>query len=165
MSFLQNQDAFVLLAFLRAHNGPWSHFMCTNSLAERFGWTRQRMGSARTRLIALEYIKPVAKPDADTRLCSDGPIKQKGGEDRTPILNLHPLLLPPALTALREQASAIQRSPPRVNEIVIWPRAISSDPEDCCEPLPGQTYAIVTIWQQQSKAQMESFGSTSAREE
>src|SRR5262249_26816213 len=25
-----DQDAFLLLAFLRAYNGPWAHFMCAN---------------------------------------------------------------------------------------------------------------------------------------
>ena len=33
-----DQDAFVLLAFLRANNGPASTFMVANGLAERLGW-------------------------------------------------------------------------------------------------------------------------------
>jgi Bifunctional DNA primase/polymerase, N-terminal/Primase C terminal 1 (PriCT-1) len=52
-------DAFALLGFLRAHNGPWATFMCTNTVAETLGWRRQRMGEARTRLIELGYIVKV----------------------------------------------------------------------------------------------------------
>jgi hypothetical protein len=41
------QDAFILLAFLRAHNGPWSTFMCTNGgIAETLGWHRKRLAEA-----------------------------------------------------------------------------------------------------------------------
>jgi hypothetical protein len=59
-ALLEHQDAFLLLAFLRAHNGPWSHFMCANDgLAEKFGWPRKRLALARTRLIELQYIKHV----------------------------------------------------------------------------------------------------------
>ena len=54
-----DQDALVLLAFLRAHNGPLSNFMCANGLAETFGWPRVRMAEARRRLIELGRLKPV----------------------------------------------------------------------------------------------------------
>ena len=54
-----DQDALVLLAFLRAHNGPWSNFMCANGLAETFGWHRLRMAQARRRLIELGRLKSV----------------------------------------------------------------------------------------------------------
>jgi Bifunctional DNA primase/polymerase, N-terminal/Primase C terminal 1 (PriCT-1) len=57
---MQNDaDAFFLLGFLRAHNGPWATFMCTNSLAETFGWDRRRLADARSRLIELGKMKPV----------------------------------------------------------------------------------------------------------
>ena len=56
---IDNQDAFVLLAFLRAHQGPDALFMCANGLAETFGWTRKRLANARLRLIELGYFKPV----------------------------------------------------------------------------------------------------------
>jgi len=56
---LADQDAFILLAFLRAHNGPWSAFMCTNSLSERLEWDRRRLSAARSRLVDLGYIKCV----------------------------------------------------------------------------------------------------------
>jgi hypothetical protein len=58
-TMIDKQDAFFLLAFLRAHNGPWSHFMCTNGLAEKFGWSRLRLAAARRRLIEMRYIQPV----------------------------------------------------------------------------------------------------------
>jgi hypothetical protein len=52
-------DAFALLAFLRAHNGPWTTFMCTNTLTEKFKWPLRRLQAARSRLIELGYMTPV----------------------------------------------------------------------------------------------------------
>jgi hypothetical protein len=49
-------DACHLLAFLRAHQGPDSTFMCANGLAEKFGWHRIRLANARRRLIELGYL-------------------------------------------------------------------------------------------------------------
>ena len=54
---IDNQDAFFLLAFLRAHQGPDATFMCANGLAETFGWTRKRLADARHRLIELGYFR------------------------------------------------------------------------------------------------------------
>jgi hypothetical protein len=56
---LTDQDAFLLLAFLRAHNGPCAGFMCTNSLSEHLRWDRRRLATARHRLIQLGYMKCV----------------------------------------------------------------------------------------------------------
>ena len=53
---IDNPDAFLLLAFLRAHQGPDATFLCTNGLAEKFGWRRQRLADARRRLIELSYL-------------------------------------------------------------------------------------------------------------
>jgi hypothetical protein len=53
---LAEQDAFFLLAFLRAHNLPAATFMCTNTLAIKFKWRRERFAGARHRLIELGYI-------------------------------------------------------------------------------------------------------------
>ena len=44
---LIDPDAFYLLAFLRAHQGPDATFMCANGLAEKFGWRRHRLAEAR----------------------------------------------------------------------------------------------------------------------
>jgi hypothetical protein len=38
---VDDQDAFFLLAFLRANQGPNATFMCANGLTEKFGWTRK----------------------------------------------------------------------------------------------------------------------------
>jgi len=47
-----DQDALVLLNFLRAHHGPLAPpFWIANTLASTFGWTRQRLASARQRLV------------------------------------------------------------------------------------------------------------------
>jgi hypothetical protein len=54
-----NQDALTLLGFLRLHQGIDATFMCTNSLAETFGWRRQRLADARRALIELGYFKPM----------------------------------------------------------------------------------------------------------
>jgi len=51
--------ATYLLLFLRAHNWPGSHFMCTNTLSEKFGWDRRRLAAARHKLIELNIIHPV----------------------------------------------------------------------------------------------------------
>jgi hypothetical protein len=56
---VDNQDAFFLLAFLRAHQGPEATFMCANGLAEKFGWRQQRVADARSRLIELGYFRAV----------------------------------------------------------------------------------------------------------
>jgi hypothetical protein len=45
-----DQDAFLLLAFLRANNGPQRTFMVANGLAGTLGWTRKRLAGARLRL-------------------------------------------------------------------------------------------------------------------
>jgi hypothetical protein len=58
-AMLQDPDAFVLLAFLRTHNGPWATFMCTNTLTETFSWDLRRLRAARSRLIELGYMTPV----------------------------------------------------------------------------------------------------------
>jgi hypothetical protein len=57
-----DQDAFVLLAYLRAQQGPSSTFMCANGLAETFGWRRHRFAEARRRLIEMSYIVQIRKP-------------------------------------------------------------------------------------------------------
>jgi hypothetical protein len=58
-AILVHQDAFMLLAFLRANNGPDSLFMCANGLSEKFGWDRRKLAAARHRLIEMRYIKPI----------------------------------------------------------------------------------------------------------
>src|SRR5262249_42076154 len=59
-TLLHDQDAFVLLAFLRTHNGPLSQFMIANSLSEeKLGWGRKRLAAARQRLIELGHIKQI----------------------------------------------------------------------------------------------------------
>ena len=51
------QDVFLLLAFLRSHNGPQSTFMITNAgLARLLRWRPERVATARRRLIELGYI-------------------------------------------------------------------------------------------------------------
>jgi hypothetical protein len=59
-------DAFQLLSFLRANNGPDSTFMATNTLAETFRWRRKRLANARSRLIAERYFKPVRQAGKGT---------------------------------------------------------------------------------------------------
>jgi hypothetical protein len=53
---LIDQDAFILLAFLRANNRPAATFMCTNTLAATLNWRRERLAEARYHLIELGYI-------------------------------------------------------------------------------------------------------------
>jgi hypothetical protein len=51
-----DQDAALLLMFMRAQQGPDATFMCANGLAEKFDWTRKRLADARSRLIELGYM-------------------------------------------------------------------------------------------------------------
>jgi hypothetical protein len=52
-----NQDAALLLMFLRANQGPDTTFMCANGLADTFGWHRIRLANARRSLIEMGYLK------------------------------------------------------------------------------------------------------------
>jgi Bifunctional DNA primase/polymerase, N-terminal/Primase C terminal 1 (PriCT-1) len=56
-----NQDAFLLLAFLHAHNGRRAQFMIANGLTEVLGWSIERLRAARKRLIELRYIEQIRK--------------------------------------------------------------------------------------------------------
>jgi hypothetical protein len=56
---LDDQDALILLGFLRANNLPWAKFFCTNTLAERFDWRVQRLAAARRRLVELGHLTQV----------------------------------------------------------------------------------------------------------
>jgi hypothetical protein len=55
-------DMFLLLAFLRANNGPDSRFIVCNGLADRFRWPRKRLSAARSALMASRYIKQLRGP-------------------------------------------------------------------------------------------------------
>ena len=59
---IEDSDAFKLLAFLRAHQGPHAHFMCANALADReeFEWDPRRIARARRLLIELGYLAEVS---------------------------------------------------------------------------------------------------------
>jgi hypothetical protein len=83
-----DQDAFVLLAFLRANNGPGRTFMIANGMsAIIFGWSRKRFAAARGRLEGryVKLVRPASK--------QNGPALYrwvfKGGRNLPPILNLH----------------------------------------------------------------------------
>ena len=56
-----DQDVFVLLAFLRANNGPTRNFIVANALAKEFGWGRKRFADTRRRLEGT-YIRKVRWP-------------------------------------------------------------------------------------------------------
>lgn len=56
------QDAFILLAFLRANNGPHREFMVANGLAEELHFSRKRLAAARTYLLEAGHISQVRRP-------------------------------------------------------------------------------------------------------
>jgi hypothetical protein len=56
-------DQLVMLAFLRANNGPDSTFMVANGLAREFGWGLKRLAAVRRELEGTE-IKMVRRPSA-----------------------------------------------------------------------------------------------------
>ena len=57
-----DQDAFLLLAFLRAHQRPWATFWIANGLTETLGWTVKRLANARKRLLQRGYVEQVRLP-------------------------------------------------------------------------------------------------------
>jgi len=59
VSFLQDQDALILLAFLRAKQGPWNTFMVANGLSKVFHWRTERVAAARRCLIQMGYLVPL----------------------------------------------------------------------------------------------------------
>jgi Bifunctional DNA primase/polymerase, N-terminal len=65
-SFLHDQDAFFLLAFLRVHNGPAAQFWVSNGLSENLGWRVKRLAAARQRLIELGRIEQIRRPSRHT---------------------------------------------------------------------------------------------------
>jgi hypothetical protein len=50
-------DLFLLLSFLKTHNGPNSEFLIANGLSEIFRWSRQRLASTRHRLEEQGYVR------------------------------------------------------------------------------------------------------------
>jgi hypothetical protein len=58
-----DQDQFVLLAFLRANNGPNSKFMVANGLTQTLRWRVKRLRAARRGLEGT-YFKMVIRPSA-----------------------------------------------------------------------------------------------------
>jgi hypothetical protein len=75
---ISDQDAFVLLAYLRASNRPDRTFTITNGMAETFGWPRKRLAAARKHLGG-SYMERVRRASRFT-----GPAiyrwKSKGGQ-------------------------------------------------------------------------------------
>jgi hypothetical protein len=59
-------DQLILLAFLRAKNGPEAEFMVANGLEATLGLPRKRLSAARQRLIELGYVKQVRKASFHT---------------------------------------------------------------------------------------------------
>jgi hypothetical protein len=58
-----DQDAFLLLSYLKSNNGPNRTFIVANGLADTLGWTRKRFAGARNRLEGshLEMVRPPSK--------------------------------------------------------------------------------------------------------
>jgi len=56
-----DQDAFVLLAFLRANNGPDRTFMIANPLSKKLNWTVKRLANAR-RTLTQTHLQQVRRP-------------------------------------------------------------------------------------------------------
>jgi Primase C terminal 1 (PriCT-1) len=75
--FMKDQDAAWLLGFLRAHNLPASKFMCTNTLATKFGWKRERLAAARLRLIEFGDLAQVKRAGRGSPALFEFPIKRK----------------------------------------------------------------------------------------
>lgn len=57
-----NQDAFVLLAYLRRHEQPLVTFWIANGLADHLGWTVKRLANARKYLIDRKLVRQIKTP-------------------------------------------------------------------------------------------------------
>lgn len=60
-----DQDQFVLLAFLRANNGPNRNFMVANGLGQTLRWPVKRLRAARRGLEGT-YLKMIVRPSSAT---------------------------------------------------------------------------------------------------
>jgi hypothetical protein len=56
------QDAFILLGFLRGNNGPHRQFMIAHRLAEELHFSRKRLAAARSQLLEVGNIERVRRP-------------------------------------------------------------------------------------------------------
>jgi hypothetical protein len=54
-----DQDALVLLVYLRANTAPWGRFACPNALTFTLGWTEKRLKRVRAKLIKLGHMEMV----------------------------------------------------------------------------------------------------------
>jgi hypothetical protein len=61
-SMIHEQDALLLLQFLRLENGPTSQFMVANGLTDTLRWSLRRLQSARQKLLELKEIEQIRKP-------------------------------------------------------------------------------------------------------
>ena len=57
---------FLLLSYLRAKDKPEAAFWVANGLAEKFGWSRQRLAETRLSLISRGYLK-LLREETNTR--------------------------------------------------------------------------------------------------
>jgi hypothetical protein len=84
-----DQDLFLLIAFLKANNGPTAEFMVTNGLKDTFGWRRQRLTDTRHRA-EQGYIECVRRASQQRPALYRWTAETKRGQGvqiRTPILN------------------------------------------------------------------------------
>ena len=76
------QDAFILLAYLRAKQGPDSTFMITNGLSKTLGWGRQRLSAARELLIQQGYIRRLRHAANNSPAHTVGSLGLRGGKEQ-----------------------------------------------------------------------------------
>jgi hypothetical protein len=62
LSLIDNDpDLFRLVAFVKAMNRPGRRFILTNTMCERWGWSRQRFADVRKRAMALGFFRCVRR--------------------------------------------------------------------------------------------------------
>jgi hypothetical protein len=81
----QDHDAFLLLAFLRANNGPNSTFMVANGLEERIHMPRKRLAAARKRLEQshLDRVRPASRYGGPTLAAARPPAGRQTSSNRS----------------------------------------------------------------------------------
>ena len=111
---VSDQDAFVLLAYLRANNRPDRAFLIANGMADKLGWPRKRLAAARTRLGG-SYVERIRTASSFTGAawCSYLPMEIQGWSKMTTYPQPTPsssLLLPIVAPALPERQLRVHKN-------------------------------------------------------
>jgi hypothetical protein len=102
-----DHDLFLLIAFLKANNGPTAEFMVANGLKDTFGWRRQRLADTRRRA-EQGYIECVRRASQQRPALYRWTGQNKEGSG-CPDLDTYPQLTPSPLASSTEAALELEK--------------------------------------------------------